>query len=86
MDNLNVHINDTSTKKMKALGMRYVWNMSYSPEYNPIELSFSKVKSEFKKLRRRKLIGLTDESHESLIRRAVRSIKKQEIVNCIRHV
>ena len=86
MDNLSAHKAEKSTEEMKRLGFRWIWNCTYSPEYNPIELSFSKVKSEFKKLRRRKLIGLTDESHESLIKRAVRSIKKQEIVNCIRHV
>ena len=86
MDNLSAHKNDKSIEEMKRLGFRWIWNCTYSPEYNPIELTFSKVKSEFKKLRRRKLIGLTEESHEALVRRAVRSVKKLEIVNCIRHV
>ena len=58
MDNLNVHTCDKSTGKMKELGMKYVFNVSYSPEFNPIEFVFSKLKNKFKKLRARKLIGL----------------------------
>ena len=37
-DNLNVHTCDKSTKKMKELGIKYCWNLPYSPEYNPIRL------------------------------------------------
>ena len=32
------------------------------------------------------MIGLTQESHESLIKRAVKTLKKKDIVNCINHV
>ena len=76
MDNLSAHKAEKSTDEMKRLGFRWIWNVTYSPEYNPIELTFSKVKSEFKKQRRRKLIGLREESNEALVRRAVRSVKK----------
>ena len=86
MDNLNVHINDTSTKKMKALGMRYVWNMSYSPEYNPIEFTFSKLKNTFRALRAKKLTGLIQDTHEALIVKAIRTLRKRDIVNCVNHV
>ena len=42
---------------MRELGFRYIYNAAYSPEYNPIELVFSKVKQKFKALRARKLTG-----------------------------
>ena len=76
MDNLSAHRAGKSTDEMKRLGFRYIWNCTYSPEYNPIELTFSKVKREFKKLRAQKMIGHIQENHESLIKRAVKSLRK----------
>ena len=43
---------------MRELGYRWIYARSYSPEYNPIELVFSKIKSKFKALRAQKLCGL----------------------------
>ena len=65
MDNLRVHV--SSTDKMKELGFRHIFNLTYSPEYNPIEFTFFKLKSKFKALRAKKLTGLIQHSHESLI-------------------
>ena len=60
--------------------------MPYSPDYNPIEFTFSKLKSKFKVLRAKKLTGLIQESHESLIKQAVQAINKKDVVNCVKHV
>ena len=84
MDNLGVH--KGATEKMKELGFKHVFNVVYSPEFNPIELTFSKLKGKFKKLRAQKLVGLIQDSHEALITRAWRSVNKKDVVNCIRHV
>ena len=70
-DNLNVHTCDRSTNKMKELGMRYCWNLPYSPEYNPIEFTFSKLKGNFRALRARKLTGQIQDTHEALIVKAI---------------
>ena len=61
---------------MRELGFKWIFNVSYSPEYNPIELTFSKVKREFKRLRARKLTGLIQDDHDALIKKAVRSVLK----------
>ena len=53
--------------EMKRLKFRHIFNVPYSPEYNPIELVFSPFKAKFKALRARKLMGLTNESHEQLV-------------------
>ena len=66
-DQLNVHTCDKSTKKMRELGMRYCFNLTYSPEYNPIEFVFSKVKTTFRSLRARKLTAQIQDAHEALI-------------------
>ena len=54
--------------------------------YNPIELVFSQFKARFKALRARKLMGLTNESHEDLVKRAWTGMKKVNIVKCVAHV
>lgn len=71
---------------MKELGFKYVFNVPYAPEYNPIELTFSKLKHSFRALRAQKLVGLRQETHEALVRKAWESLKKKDIVNCIVHV
>ena len=38
-------------KFMQELGIRYIFNLTYAPDYNPIELVFSKIKQKFKTLR-----------------------------------
>ena len=61
---------------MRELGFRWCFGIGYSPQYNPIELTFAIVKREFKKLRARKLTGLSQESHEEMVKKAVKAVKK----------
>ena len=51
MDNLSVHSSEKSKKFMRELGIRYIFNLTYAPDYNPIEFVFSKIKQKFKSLR-----------------------------------
>ena len=44
MDNLAAHKSEKSKVEMAKLGFRCIFNVPYSPEYNPIEFVFSKVK------------------------------------------
>ena len=76
MDQLAAHRSDETKATMRELGFRWIYNVSYSPQWNPIELTFSKVKREFKKLRTQKMIGLRQESHEALINMAVKAVRK----------
>ena len=86
MDNLSTHTSPKAKKIMSELGFRQIYNVPYSPDYNPIELTFSKCKQKFRALRAQKLVGLRQESHEALARMAWESLKKKDIVNCIKHV
>ena len=76
MDNLGAHTSDKTATTMRELGFKWIFNCTYSPEYNPIEFTFSKVKREFKRLRAKKLTGLIQGDHEALIKIAVRTVKK----------
>ncbi len=86
MDQLSAHTSKKSKTTMRQLGFRYIYNVAYSPEYNPIESVFSKVKHTFRVLRAQKLSGNIQLSHEALITKAVKSVRKQDIVNCVNHV
>ena len=51
MDNLATHISPKTKAEMRRLNYRFAYNIPYSPNYNPIESVFSKVKQKFKCLR-----------------------------------
>ena len=51
MDNLSSHNSGRSISKMKELSLRRVFNLSYSPEYNPIEFVFAIFKRKFRAMR-----------------------------------
>ena len=44
MYNLSAHRSDKSRAEMARLGFRCIFNVPYSPEWNPIDFAFSKVK------------------------------------------
>ena len=57
MDQLSAHTSKKSKAAMRQLGFRYIYNVAYSPDYNPIESVFSKIKRAFRALRAQKLTG-----------------------------
>ena len=83
MDNLSAHRSEKSKVEMARLGFRCIFNVPYSPEYNPIEFVFSKVKQRFRALRARKMAGVIQDEHEAMVRQAVENVRKQDIVNCV---
>ena len=71
MDNLSAHTSDRSKEAMRERGFRWIYNIPYSPEYNPIEFVFSQVKHNFRALRAKKLIGMSSQSHEAIVKQAI---------------
>ena len=51
MDNLTVHHSRLVQAHMKELDITPIFNVPYSPEYNPIEVVFSLLKRTFKQIR-----------------------------------
>ena len=86
MDNLSAHTSERSKTAMREHGFRYIYNVPYSPEYNPIEFVFAEIKSNFRALRAKKFMGLTQDAHQALIVQAVKAITKKNIVSCVNHV
>ena len=86
MDNLTTHTSQKSKDAMRTLGIKWIYNMAYQPDYNPIEFVFSKMKQKFKCLRAQRMAGIISDGHEAIIHRAVKSVRKSDIVNCIDYV
>lgn len=53
MDNCSSHNNDDVKKILKENNVNYLFLPTYSPEYNPIELAWSKFKQFIKKIKPR---------------------------------
>ena len=56
---------------MRERGFRWVYNVPYSPDYNPIEMVFAQIKAYFKALRAKKFMGLIQDSHEAVVAKSV---------------
>ena len=86
LDNLSAHKSDKSKTEAASLGFRLIFNVPYSPEFNPIEFTFSKIKQKFRSLRARKLAGVDQSSTRALVAQAVECLKKKDVVNSVNHV
>lgn len=76
MDNLAVHTSKRAKDEMRKHGFRFVYNLPFRPDLNPIEFVFSQFKRNFKALRAKKLIGDLNVSHEELVVKAIEQLKK----------
>lgn len=80
MDNLSVHKVRGVREAIEAAGARLELLPSYSPDLNPIEMSFSKLKSVLRKLARRTVSGLYRG-----IAKFIPTVSSREAKNYFRH-
>ena len=80
MDNLPAHKSTQIDRLIEAAGARVLRLPPYSPDYNPIEMAISKVKTVLRKLARRSVDGLFDGIGEALD-----SIRPTDALNYIAH-
>jgi len=64
--------------------MQPSWNVSYSPEFNPIEAVFSKVKREFNSQRLNNLVNKKGFNIDKAIEAAFRMITADHCASCVR--
>lgn len=60
LDNLNVHKNATARSAVVAAGCQLLFLPAYSPDFNPIELAFSKLKAHLRGVQARSFDPLVD--------------------------
>ena len=66
------------------LDIEYIFNVSYSPEFNPIEAVFSKVKAHFSRKRLNCLVNKIGFNTDKAIEEAIRSITADHCAACAR--
>jgi transposase len=59
---------------------RFVFTPSYSPQFNPVEMCFSKIKRHFRQLLVERI------EFRAAIDRAIRSLTSNDIINCFAHM
>ena len=57
MDNLTVHKTQAVQDFMRKSKIEWIWNVPYSPDFQPIETVFSQVKRTFKDDKLRTLLA-----------------------------
>ena len=70
---------------MKRLDFYPIFNTAYSPQHNPIEMIFSKVKHHFKALKTNAIVNKVRLDTEKLINESFGIVSKSDVSNCIRH-
>jgi transposase/uncharacterized protein YnzC (UPF0291/DUF896 family) len=80
MDNLSAHTGETIRQLIEAKGARLEFLPPYSPDFNPIELCWSKVKTALREAKARTLDTLVE-----AIAQALRSISLTDIQNWFAH-
>lgn len=80
LDNLSVHKSPKVDELVEAAGARVLRLPPYSPDYNPIEMAISKVKTLLRKEAKREVKSLTD-----AIDVALKAVTEEDAANFIRH-
>lgn len=80
LDNLSVHHRTDIRALFDAADCQLIFLPPYSPDFNPIELVFSKLKT-----RLRRLAARTQAALEDAIAEALTTISAQDAAHCFRH-
>ena len=85
MDNLSVHKTRETYDAYRTLDIHPIFNLAYSPDYNPIESIFSQVKRIFNRERLSKLANDEDFNETKEVEDAFYKVTPNKIDPCIKH-
>jgi transposase len=80
MDNLSSHKNAVTLEKIEATGAEVRFLPPYSPDLNPIEQIFSKIKTHLRRLAVR-----TERKLYNAIGKAIETVTSEDCLNCFRN-
>ena len=84
MDNATIHKKPCVKEWWPKLNMEPIWNIGYSPEFNPIKAVFSKVKRLFNSQRLNNLVNKTGFNPDKEIESAFKQITAEHCRSCIK--
>jgi transposase len=79
-----VHKSKEAKPYFEKLNIEPIWNVSYSPEFNPIEAIFSKVKAIFKRQRLNALVRKLRFNTPKKIVDAFDEVRREHCAACVR--
>ena len=85
MDNLSAHKTRGVQSLMQELKIEWIYNVPYSPSFQPIETVFSQVKRAFKLDKLRALLTAKTFDQRAAVRRSFASIDSEFVDKCILH-
>lgn len=85
MDNLRVHRSRLALAEYQNLGIRPIFNVPYSPQFNGIEAVFSMVKAAYKKQLLTNILEGRTQQRPTLIKQAILNLDRERIARCVRH-
>ena len=83
MDNLTVHKTQAVQDLMRELKIEWIWNVPYSPDFQPIESVFSQVKLTFKNEKLRTLLAGKPFDQKAAIIRSFQQLNATYVDRCI---
>ena len=85
MDNLSVHRSRVVAQDLARRDVTPIFNVVYSPEYNPIEMSFALVKNRLRSLKTNAIINHSNRKTLDLIKTGFGSVDLKTTKNHINH-
>ena len=83
-DSLSVHKSKETKPWWEKLDIKRIFNVGYSPEFNPIESCFSQVKREFCKERLNALVNQEEFETVKVIQQSFKLVTPQLVTSCVR--
>ena len=84
MDNASIHKSKIVKPEYEHRDIKPVFNVPYSPDFNPIEAVFSKVKRLFSNARLNLLVNKKGFNMDNEIKKAFKAIKADHCSACVR--
>lgn len=82
MDQLAVYQTDDAKQLYRQLNMDFVLNVSYSPQYNPIEAVFSVVKNQIRREKLNRQLNDKPLDMETLVKHEFSKVTRDLVANC----
>lgn len=86
MDNATIHHSRVVKAFMLERGLEGIFNVAYSPQYNPIEIVWSQVKAGFKKTKLEMLAQGAAINYERLVIQSLQQVDGAKISSICRKV
>ena len=86
MDNLQIHTYNCTHRVYDELNIVPVFNPVSSPDLNPIEYMFSKVKTLTRKARLKDILSNRKRTYNEIVPEVISQVTKEDVNNCIYHV